>query len=150
MPSALPIRHLPPELSNRPAATSVAGFADKAVLTVLRPDTLENYTALSYKVHAVLQQGCMQTRRGEAGGSWPACCEGCCCRLACPCTYAPTSTHLPPSQVELYDKAGNAIAGAQPVVPSEVTGTGTIYNPASLTLTLRHAGRGQCWWRIVV
>lgn len=30
--------------------TAVAGFADKAVLTVLRPDTLENYTALSYKV----------------------------------------------------------------------------------------------------
>lgn len=36
------------------------------------------------------------------------------------------------------------------MVPSEVTGTGTIYNPASLTLTLRQAGRGQCWWRIVV
>lgn len=42
-------------------------------------------------------------------------------------------------QVELYDKAGDAIPGAEAVEPSEVTGAGTIYNPALLTLSLRHA-----------
>ncbi|PRW20837.1 Ig-like domain repeat [Chlorella sorokiniana] len=38
------------ELSNKPAVISVAGYADKAVLTVLRPETLANVNALSYKV----------------------------------------------------------------------------------------------------
>lgn len=44
-----------------------------------------------------------------------------------------------PVQVELYDKAGDAIAGAAAVVPAEVTGSGTIYNPARITLSLRQA-----------
>jgi len=46
--------------------TSVAGFADKAVLAVLRPDTLENYTALSYKVGV----GCCQGAAHAAEGLW--------------------------------------------------------------------------------
>lgn len=59
-------RHaLPAELSNRPAVTAVAGFADKAVLTVLRPDILENYTALSYKVGRVVCWGATVRSEGQ-------------------------------------------------------------------------------------
>lgn len=46
-------------------------------------------------------------------------------------------------QVELYDKAGVALPGAQPLSPSDVAGEGTIYNQARLTLALRQAGRGR-------
>lgn len=41
---------LPAELSNKPAVVSATGYADKVVLKVLRPETLADTTALSYKV----------------------------------------------------------------------------------------------------
>lgn len=48
-----PTPHFTPacaELSNKPAVTAVTGYDDRAVLMVLRPETLANVTALSYKV----------------------------------------------------------------------------------------------------